>query len=149
LVLSTFAAMNTNSRPATFTRPFPSNAEIGRRMRIARKKRGWTIAQMAHLGIGGLPSAFGLPLRMPLMGLRLGWLRGGGGGGGISLMPSCYGWGVLPRLRGYKWHRAGIAISPIGGDYRFPHGSPMHATGMCSSCSCHFDLSICTLCGMA
>ena len=50
LDLSNFAAMNTHSRPATFTRPFPSNAEIGRRMRIARKKRGWTIAQMAQAG---------------------------------------------------------------------------------------------------
>lgn len=42
--------MNTTAQTDTFTRPFPSNIEIGRRMREARKKRGWTIAQMAQVG---------------------------------------------------------------------------------------------------
>lgn len=45
-----FAAMDTNIEPETFTRPFPSNIEIGRRMRAARKKRGWTISEMATIG---------------------------------------------------------------------------------------------------
>lgn len=43
-----FGSMNTASD--SFTRPFPSNAEIGSRMRAARKKRGWTIAEMAEIG---------------------------------------------------------------------------------------------------
>ncbi len=42
--------MDTNTQPDAFTRPFPSNFEIGRRMRAARKKRGWTIAEMAEIG---------------------------------------------------------------------------------------------------
>jgi transcriptional regulator with XRE-family HTH domain len=42
--------MNTNVQPDSFTRPFPSNIEIGRRMREVRKKRGWTIAEMAEVG---------------------------------------------------------------------------------------------------
>ncbi len=45
-----FGRMNTNLQPDSFTRPFPSNIEIGRRMREARKKRGWTIAEMAEVG---------------------------------------------------------------------------------------------------
>lgn len=45
-----FAFMNTVPPPDVFTRPFPSNIEIGRRMRAARKKRGWTIAEMAEIG---------------------------------------------------------------------------------------------------
>lgn len=36
--------------PETFARPFPSNIEIGQRMRQARKKRGWTISEMAEVG---------------------------------------------------------------------------------------------------
>jgi transcriptional regulator with XRE-family HTH domain len=42
--------MNTNPQQNAFIRPFPSNIEIGQRMRIARKKRGWTIAEMAEIG---------------------------------------------------------------------------------------------------
>jgi len=42
--------MNTNPQPDFFIRPFPSNIEIGRRMRSARKNRGWTIAEMAAVG---------------------------------------------------------------------------------------------------
>ena len=42
--------MEINAQPDAFTRPFPSNIEIGRRMRAARKKRGWTIAEMAGIG---------------------------------------------------------------------------------------------------
>jgi transcriptional regulator with XRE-family HTH domain len=42
--------MNTPPQSDAFTRPFPSNIEIGRRMRAARKKRGWTIAEMAEIG---------------------------------------------------------------------------------------------------
>jgi len=42
--------MNTNSQQDAFIRPFPSNIEIGQRMRTARKKRGWTIAEMAEIG---------------------------------------------------------------------------------------------------
>lgn len=45
-----FWFMNTNTQPDAFTRPFPSNIEIGRRMRAARKNRGWTIAEMAGIG---------------------------------------------------------------------------------------------------
>jgi transcriptional regulator with XRE-family HTH domain len=45
-----FALMTLNPAPETFTRPFPSNIEIGRRMRAARRKRGWTIAEMAEVG---------------------------------------------------------------------------------------------------
>ena len=45
-----FALMNINPQADTFTRPFPSNIEIGRRMRAARRKRGWTIAEMAEVG---------------------------------------------------------------------------------------------------
>ena len=45
-----FGLMNTNTQSDAFTRPFPSNIEIGRRMRAARKKRGWTIAEMAAIG---------------------------------------------------------------------------------------------------
>jgi transcriptional regulator with XRE-family HTH domain len=42
--------MTLTTQPETFTRPFPSNIEIGRRMRAARRKRGWTIAEMAEVG---------------------------------------------------------------------------------------------------
>lgn len=42
--------MERNNQPEPFTRPFPSNIEIGRRMRAARKIRGWTIAEMAAIG---------------------------------------------------------------------------------------------------
>ena len=43
--------LNTINPPAdTFTRPFPTNIEIGRRIRAARRKRGWTIAEMAETG---------------------------------------------------------------------------------------------------
>ena len=42
--------MNTTPQSDAFTRPFPSNIEIGRRMRAARKQRGWTIAEMAAIG---------------------------------------------------------------------------------------------------
>ena len=45
-----FGLMNMTTQPDAFTRPFPSNIEIGRRMRAARKKRGWTIAEMAGVG---------------------------------------------------------------------------------------------------
>ncbi len=45
-----FGLMNITPQPDAFTRPFPSNIEIGRRMRAARKKRGWTIAEMAAIG---------------------------------------------------------------------------------------------------
>jgi transcriptional regulator with XRE-family HTH domain len=45
-----FGLMNITQQPDAFTRPFPSNIEIGRRMRAARKKRGWTIAEMAEIG---------------------------------------------------------------------------------------------------
>ena len=33
-----------------FSRPFPTSIEVGRRIRAARKKRGWTIAEMAEAG---------------------------------------------------------------------------------------------------
>ena len=42
--------MNITPQSDAFFRPFPSNIEIGRRMRAARKKRGWTIAEMAAIG---------------------------------------------------------------------------------------------------
>jgi len=42
--------MTTNFQTTTFTRPFPSNLEIGSRIRAARKRRGWTIAEMAAIG---------------------------------------------------------------------------------------------------
>ena len=45
-----FGLMNTPPQSDAFVRPFPSNIEIGRRMRAARKKRGWTIAEMAAIG---------------------------------------------------------------------------------------------------
>ena len=45
-----FGLMNTPPQSDAFTRPFPSNIEIGSRMRAARKKRGWTIAEMAAIG---------------------------------------------------------------------------------------------------
>ena len=45
-----FALMTINPQADTFIRPFPSNIEIGRRMRAARRKRGWTIAEMAEVG---------------------------------------------------------------------------------------------------
>jgi transcriptional regulator with XRE-family HTH domain len=45
-----FALMTQNPEPDTFSRPFPTNIEIGRRMRAARRKRGWTIAEMAEVG---------------------------------------------------------------------------------------------------
>ena len=45
-----FGLMNITPQFDAFTRPFPSNIEIGRRMRAARKKRGWTIAEMAAIG---------------------------------------------------------------------------------------------------
>ncbi len=45
-----FALMTINPRPDAFARPFPSNIEIGQRMRAARRKRGWTIAEMAEVG---------------------------------------------------------------------------------------------------
>ncbi len=49
-VQTNFGLMNITPQPDAFTRPFPSNIEIGRRMRAARKKRGWTIAEMAAIG---------------------------------------------------------------------------------------------------
>ena len=49
-VQANFAVMETDTQNQAFTRPFPSNIEIGRRMRAARKKRGWTIAEMAAVG---------------------------------------------------------------------------------------------------
>ena len=49
-VQANFAVMETDTQDQAFTRPFPSNIEIGRRMRAARKKRGWTIAEMAAIG---------------------------------------------------------------------------------------------------
>ena len=49
-VQANFAVMETDTQNQAFTRPFPSNIEIGRRMRAARKKRGWTIAEMAAIG---------------------------------------------------------------------------------------------------
>ena len=49
-VRANFGHMTTNEQSTSFNRPFPSNVEIGRRMREARKKRGWTIAQMAQIG---------------------------------------------------------------------------------------------------
>ena len=45
-----FALMTINPQADSFTRPFPSNIEIGRRMRAARRKRGWTIAEMSEVG---------------------------------------------------------------------------------------------------
>ena len=45
-----FRLMTSTIEPDSFTRPFPSNIEIGRRMRVARKNRGWTIAEMAEIG---------------------------------------------------------------------------------------------------
>ena len=45
-----FALMTQSSEPDIFARPFPTNVEIGRRMRAARRKRGWTIAEMAQAG---------------------------------------------------------------------------------------------------
>lgn len=45
-----FRLMTINPESDAFTRPFPSNVEIGQRMRAARKKRGWTIAEMAGIG---------------------------------------------------------------------------------------------------
>jgi len=42
--------MTIDPQPDAFTRPFPSNVEIGCRMRAARKKRGSTIAEMAEVG---------------------------------------------------------------------------------------------------
>ena len=49
-VQTNFASMTTNPQSSTFTRPFPTNIEIGIRIRIARKRRGWTIAEMAKAG---------------------------------------------------------------------------------------------------
>ena len=49
-VQTNFGLMKITPQPDAFTRPFPSNIEIGRRMRAARKKRGWTIAEMAAIG---------------------------------------------------------------------------------------------------
>ena len=70
----------------------------------ARTTMADTMAQIAHFGMGGLPSWVCLSWRRPLNGLRGGWLRGGGGGGGISLMTSCYGWlvAVLSRHRRFQ-----------------------------------------------
>ena len=45
-----FALMTIDPQQDAFTRPFPSNVEIGCRMRAAREKRGWTIAEMAEVG---------------------------------------------------------------------------------------------------
>ena len=45
-----FELMTINPPADTFTRPFPTNIEIGRRMCAARRKRGWTIAEMAETG---------------------------------------------------------------------------------------------------
>ena len=42
--------MSLNTKPSEFRRPFPDNYEIGRRIRQARKARGWTIAEMAEVG---------------------------------------------------------------------------------------------------
>jgi len=49
-VQANFAVMETDTQNHAFIRPFPSTLEIGRRMRAARKKRGWTIAEMAAIG---------------------------------------------------------------------------------------------------
>ena len=49
-VRANFGLMKITTQSDVFTRPFPSNIEIGRRMRTARKKRGWTIAEMAEIG---------------------------------------------------------------------------------------------------
>ena len=43
-------SMSPNTQPPEFRRPFPDNYEIGRRIRRARKARGWTIAEMAQVG---------------------------------------------------------------------------------------------------
>ena len=40
--------MTNNSN--SFKRPFPTNSEVGRRIRLARKARGWTISEMAAIG---------------------------------------------------------------------------------------------------
>ena len=45
-----FANMVSNSKSHAFERPFPTNLEIGTRLRAARKRRGWTIAEMAEVG---------------------------------------------------------------------------------------------------
>jgi len=50
IISANFAGMTQNSEKNTFQRPFLSNQEIGRRIRKARKARGWTIAQMAEVG---------------------------------------------------------------------------------------------------
>ena len=42
--------MTNNPQISSFTRPFPTNLEIGSRIRLARKRRGWTIAEMAEAG---------------------------------------------------------------------------------------------------
>lgn len=47
---SKFLFMENKSEEKTFERPFPSNAEIGKRIRTARKNRGWTISEMATAG---------------------------------------------------------------------------------------------------
>ena len=40
--------MTNNSN--SFKRPFPTNSQVGRRIRLARKARGWTISEMAAIG---------------------------------------------------------------------------------------------------
>jgi transcriptional regulator with XRE-family HTH domain len=49
-VRANFATMTNNPQITSFTRPFPTNLEIGSRIRLARKRRGWTIADMAEAG---------------------------------------------------------------------------------------------------
>lgn len=47
---SNLLSMSLNTQPSEFRRPYPDNYEIGRRIRQARKARGWTIAEMAEVG---------------------------------------------------------------------------------------------------
>lgn len=42
--------LDTSQRSELFSPPFPSTIEVGRRIRVARKRRGWTIAEMAEAG---------------------------------------------------------------------------------------------------
>jgi len=48
--LANVATMTMNSDEKSFIRPFPTPQEVGKRIRAARKKRGWTIAEMAAVG---------------------------------------------------------------------------------------------------
>jgi transcriptional regulator with XRE-family HTH domain len=49
-IATNLLGMSPNTQPSEFRRPFPDNYEIGRRIRRARKARGWTIAEMAQVG---------------------------------------------------------------------------------------------------